>query len=271
LRFFLSLVLVFSTASVNAQENSSSFEPREITEPAGPASLNPQSLQQNSQPDQSQTPGSAGNPQSSPPKPGDQSTPAANQQPQRILGIMPNFRAVSAGSIPPPPTAKQSFIIATRNTFDYSSFFFVGVTSLMAEGRNTHAQLGKGLPGFGRYYWRGFVDKADGNYLVIFALPTLFHQDERYFSMGKGGFWKRLTYSASRVVITPNYEGHSSFNASEVLGRGIAQGVSLAYYPSQSRTFGQFASKYGYALLRDAMTNSFREFWPDLSRRILKK
>src|SRR3954463_9838451 len=34
--------------------------------------------------------------------------PASQQQPKRILGIMPNYRAVSAGAIPPPPTFKQS-------------------------------------------------------------------------------------------------------------------------------------------------------------------
>jgi len=46
----------------------------------------------------------------------------SKQQPKRILGIMPNYRAVSAGAIPPPPTPKQAFIIATKNSFDYSSF-----------------------------------------------------------------------------------------------------------------------------------------------------
>lgn len=151
---------------------------------------------------------------------------------------MPNFRAVSAGAIPPPPTPKQALIIATQNSFDYSSFIFVGITSLMAEGTNAYPQLGKGIAGFGRYYWRGFVDKTDGNYLVIFALPTVFHQDERYYAMGKGGFWKRAFYSASRIAITPDYNGHNSFNISELLGRAIAQGISVAYYPSQTRTAG---------------------------------
>src|SRR6185312_6546065 len=47
--------------------------------------------------------------------------PGPLQQPKRILGIMPNFRAVSAGTIPPPPTIGQSFKIATQNSFDYSS------------------------------------------------------------------------------------------------------------------------------------------------------
>jgi hypothetical protein len=184
---------------------------------------------------------------------------------------MPNFRAVSAGVIPPPPTPKQAFVIATKNSFDYSSFIFVGVTSIMAEGANDHAQLGKGMPGFWRYYWRGFVDKTDGNYLVIFALPTVFHQDERYYSLGRGSILKRIAYSTSRVLVTPNYQGHSSFNVSELLGRGIAQGISLAYYPSQTRTFGGIASKYGYAIGRDAFTNAFREFWPDIATHVLHR
>jgi len=184
---------------------------------------------------------------------------------------MPNFRAVSAGAIPPPPTPKQAFRIATQNSFDYSSFIFVGLTSAIAEGTDAHPQLGKGMPGFGRYYWRGFVDKADGNYLVIFALPTVFHQDERYFAMGHGGFWKRFTYSVSRVVITPNYEGHNSFNASELLGRGAAQAISLSYYPSKTRTAGAISAKFGYAILRDAATNAFREFWPDIAVHVLHR
>ena len=184
---------------------------------------------------------------------------------------MPNFRAVSAGVLPAPPTPKQAFIIATHNSFDYSSFIFVGITSGIAEWSDTHPQLGKGISGFGRYYWRGFVDKTDGNYLVIFALPTIFHQDERYFAKGEGGFRKRSIYSASRIFITPNYQGNNSFNFSEVLGRGIAQGVSATYYPSKSRTVGALATKYGYALMRDALTNTFREFWPDIAVHVLHR
>ena len=184
---------------------------------------------------------------------------------------MPNFRAVSAGAIAPPPTPKQAFVIATKNSFDYSSFVFVGLTSMIAEGSNAHPQLGKGVPGFGRYYWRGFLDKTDGNYLVIFALPTVFHQDERYYAKGSGNFLKRFTYSVSRILITPNYEGHNSFNASELLGRGMAQAVSISYYPSKTRTVGAISAKYGYALLRDAATNAFREFWPDIAVHVLHR
>lgn len=195
----------------------------------------------------------------------------SKQQPKRILGIMPNYRAVSAGEIPPPPTPKEAFGIATKNSFDYSSYVFVGITSLLAEGDDSHPQLGKGVAGFGRYYWRGFLDKTDGNYMVIFALPSLLHEDERYFAKGEGSVWKRALYASSRVVIVRTYSGNERFNNSEIFGRGIAQAISTTYYPSKTRTVGQISEKYAYALGRDALTNTFREFWPDIATHVLHR
>jgi hypothetical protein len=203
--------------------------------------------------------------------PANQGAPENKRQPKRILGLMPNFRAVSAGAMAAPPSAKQAFVIATQNSFDYSSFIFVGITSAVAEWSDAHPQLGEGMAGYGRYYWRGFADKTDGNYLVIFALPTVFHQDERYYALGKGSFWKRLTYSGTRVFVTPNYDGKNSFNVSELLGRGIAQGISLSYYPSKTRTASAISEKYAYAIGRDALTNIFREFWPDIAEHALHR
>lgn len=184
--------------------------------------------------------------------------PRSKEQPKRIMGIMPNYRAVSAGATPP-PTPKQAFKIATLNSFDYSSFVFVGITSALAEGTDAHPKLGDGMPGFGRYYWRGFLDKTDGNYLVIFALPSLLHQDQRYYAMGEGKFLKRAVYAATRILITPNYNGNNTLNASEIFGRGISQGISLSYYPSSDRTAGALATKYGWASTANhAGTNAAR-------------
>lgn len=192
-------------------------------------------------------------------------------EPRRILGIMPNWRAISAGVLPPPPTPRRAFVIATQNSFDYSSYIFVGITSLMAEGSNDHPQLGKGVPGFWGYYWRGFVDKTDGNYWVIWIMPTMTHEDERYYAKGEGSIFDRGIYAASRVLITPSYHGKNTFNASEVFGRGISQAISLTYYPSAEQSLGPFMEKYGYAVGRDAVTNVFREFWPDIDAHLFHR
>jgi hypothetical protein len=269
LRFLLPLALLLAVACASAQQGDLQSAPPALPDRA--ASLDAQKPPENAPSAESSTAAEATGPNESSAKPAGPVTPLSKEQPKRILGVMPNFRAVSAGALPPPPTPKQAFVLATKNSFDYSSFVFVGLTSAIAEGSDAHPELGKGMLGFGEYYWRGLVDKTDGNYLVIFVLPTIFHQDERYYALGEGGFWKRLTYSASRVVITPNYEGHNSFNISELLGRGMAQGISVAYYPSKSRTAGAIATKYGYAIMRDALTNTFREFWPDIAVHVLHR
>lgn len=186
-------------------------------------------------------------------------------QPKRILGIMPNYRAVSAGVKPPPATPRQAFGIATRQSFDYSAFIFVGLTSAIAEGQESHPALGKGIPGFWAYSWRGWVDKTDGNYWVVWALPTVLHEDERYYALGRGPVLKRAAYAVSRVFVTPDYNGHLTINGAELIGRGVAQGISTTYYPSSDRTASELATKYCYALLRDAATNAFRELWPDIA------
>ena len=260
------LFALLAVPALSAQDVGSSSAPPISLESAAPA--DPGALQGDNLPQDSTAPGDQNSPQTDQ-RP--QQNPAPPPQPKRILGLMPNFRAVSAGVTPPPPTPKQSFIVATRNSFDYSAFVFVGITSLLAEADNAHAQLGKGIAGYGRYYWRGYADKTDGNYWVIFLLPTILHQDERYYALGRGGVWKRLVYSSSRILITPSYHGHNGFNVSEILGRAISQGISLSYYPSQTRTPGALASKYGYAIGRDALTNVFREFWPDIAVHVLHR
>ncbi len=267
LHFLFRYAFILMAATAWAQQGDSSAIPPASPEAVQIASADAQNPPENSTPSQpaaSGTPNESGN--AARPE-----VPLSKQQPKRILGIMPNYRAVSAGAIPPPPTPKQAFKIATQNSFDYSSFVFVGITSALAEWTDAHPQLGEGMKGYGKYYWRGFLDKTDGNYLVIFALPTIFHQDERYYAKGEGGFFKRAIYAASRILITPNYHGHDSFNASEILGRGIAQGVSISYYPSHDRTGGALAEKYGYAIGRDALTNVFREFWPDIATHVLHR
>lgn len=99
----------------------------------------------------------------------------------------------------------------------------------------------------------------------------MFHQDERYFAKGEGPKWKRALYSSTRVLITPSYKGHNSFNVSELLGRGIAQGIAISYYPSTDHSPGEVVEKWGYAIIRDAATNAFREFWPDIATHVMHK
>lgn len=96
-------------------------------------------------------------------------------------------------------------------------------------------------------------------------MRSVLHEDERYYAKGEGGILHRGVYASTRVFITPDYHGENAVDASEIPGGGIANAISLTYYPSKEQTFGTFAEKYACAVGRDALTNSFREFWPDIA------
>ena len=140
--------------------------------------------------------------------------------------------------------------------------------SRLASHRHTTPEFHDGAAGYGRYYWHTYVDYIDENLWVEFLLPTALHQDSRYYTLGRGGFAKRLGYSLSRAVITRNDSGHETFNASEIFGAGAAAGISSLYYPSQERTFSKTYQLWLTNIAIDAGSNLFKEFWPDINNRV---
>src|SRR6202453_494566 len=187
------------------------------------------------------------------------------QQTKRILGIFPNFRAVSANVHLPPQSVKEKFFTASQDNFDYSAIFLPALVAGYSQATNATPEFHQGAAGYGRYFWHTYVDQTSENYFVEFIVPVITREDTRYYTLGSGGFWKRAGYSLSRAIITRNDEGHDTFNISEVVGAGAAAGVSNLYYPSRERTFSNTAEKWGQNVGIDAATFLFHEFWPDVN------
>jgi hypothetical protein len=190
------------------------------------------------------------------------------RQTKRILGIVPNFRAVSANEKLPPETVKEKFMDATRDSFDYSSIFFPAVIAAYNMDEHTTPQFHQGAAGFARYFWHSAVDQTSENYMVEFIFPTVTREDSRYYTLGHGGFFKRTGYALSRAVITRSNSGAEVFNISEIFGAGAAAGVSNLYYPSASRSVGNTTAEWVQDVGIDAGTFWFREFWPDINRHV---
>ena len=169
----------------------------------------------------------------------------------------------------PPQTIKDKFVTGTLDSLDYSAFIFVAIQAGVAEARNATPEFHHGAAGYGRYYWHTYADYVDENLWVEFLLPTVLHQDSRYYTLGRGGFAKRLGYSLSRAAITRKDNGHATFNASEIFGAGAAAGISSLYYPSQERTFTNTYQLWLTNIAIDAGSNLFKEFWPDINNRDL--
>ncbi len=211
-----------------------------------------------------------------PPDNDDQSTvPAAQQAPEsapyqtkRILGIIPNFRSVTADMKLPPQTDKQKLVTGLQDSFDYSSFIFAGVQAGASDATKATPQFGHGAVAYGRYYWHTLADQADENLWVESIIPAVTREDSRYYTLGHGGFVKRVGYSLSRAFITKSDAGSETFNASEIVGAGAAAGISTLYYPSADKTLTKTYQRWITSIVIDGATFTFKEFWPDVNRAI---
>jgi len=200
-----------------------------------------------------------------------QSTAAATNDPQqtkRILGVMPNFRSVSADTKLPPQSAKEKFIAAGHDTFDYSSFIIAGLQAGFAMNGNSYPEFHQGAAGYARYYWHTLADTADENFMVGGIGPVLFHQDNRFYTLGHGSIGHRALYAATRVLITRNDDGDNTFNSSEIIGSGAASGVSSLYYPTKYRTWTKVGQKWLTSDILDGASFTFKEFWPDINKKL---
>jgi hypothetical protein len=152
------------------------------------------------------------------------------KQPKRILGVFPNYRAVSVGVQLPTPSLREKFWLATQDSFDYSSFLSAGIIAGISQANGSYPEFGSGGKGFGRYYWHAVADQAVGNYMTEAIVPSLTHEDPRYFTLGHGGLFKRSGYAVSRLLITRTDSGGRTFNISEIVGNGAGAGISDTYY-----------------------------------------
>ena len=197
--------------------------------------------------------------------------PPANAQPKRIFFIIPNYRSVSAGIKLPPQSPKGKFVTATQDTFDYSGFILAILVAAEQDATAATPEFGSGGVGYGRYLWHSFADQGIENYSVEFLVPSLTHEDIRYYTLGQGSTGKRFVYALTRAFVTRADDGHETFNAGEIIGAGVAAGISNLYYPSRERTFGNTIDKYGTNVGIDAASFVLREFDQDIYRKFARK
>jgi hypothetical protein len=190
------------------------------------------------------------------------------KQNKRILGIVPNYRAVSANTHLPPLNFKGELWLATQDTFDYSDFIFVGALAGIDMAGKSQPTFGQGAEGFGKYYWHVFVDGGIENYMTEAVIPAATKEDPRYYTMGKGGFFKRTGYAVTRLFITRTNSAKSTFNLSEIVGAGAAAGIGNTYYPAQNNQWVKTYQRWGTQVGLDGAFNVLKEFWPDVNHAI---
>jgi hypothetical protein len=155
------------------------------------------------------------------------------------------------------------FLTSTYSPYTFASAAFQA-TEAQATGQWPH--YGGGMQGWGKRLGATLANTESRRFIQGFALSTILHQDPRYFPAPKQRFFSRAWYSATRVVITKNDNGNSTFNTSEFLGALFTSALQNSYYPKHDRTLGDTMNRFGGALSSDATGYLLREFTPDMKR-----
>ena len=189
---------------------------------------------------------------------------------KRAFGVLPNYRTAD-GSLPfSPISAKYKMTIAVKDSFDGPLYATGAVFATIYHLENQNPSFGQGLKGYAHRYITAFGDQAIGNMMTEGVMPSLLHQDPRYFRRGSGSTKSRLGYALTRIFVCKNDKGNWTLNSSELLGNAVGTAISNAYYPD-TRTAHENAEKFLIQLGTDALSQVLKEFWPDVKRKWFNK
>jgi hypothetical protein len=194
-----------------------------------------------------------------------------DQEHQRVLGIVPNFNTsyvYGAASL----SAKQKFELAFRSQIDPVAFGVAGFVALIGQAEPSHPGYGGGWGGYAKRYGQTYTDSFDGQMIGNALLPSILHQDPRYFRLGRGSTKRRILYALGTNVITRHdVTGKWEPNYSNIMGNFISGAISNAYIPEQDRGFSSTITGGLTVLVEGGAGSMFQEFWPDICRHFLHK
>jgi hypothetical protein len=190
----------------------------------------------------------------------------------RLFWVFPNFLTIEMTDQVPPLTVREKFETQVRGLIDPSEFVLTAIVAGLGQASNSIPEYGQGFEGYAKRYVTAYADNAVENMMSSAVLPSLLHQDPRYYQLGHGGFARRTWHAFSRLFITRSDAGQDQFNFSEVFGAGMAAVISdYGYHPSGDQSAGNVANVWGTQMGLDYMTYMLKEFWPDLRRKFERK
>jgi len=168
------------------------------------------------------------------------------EEQQRVLGFIPNVYVVYEPH-PEPLTARMKFELAYKDLTH--PVFFARTAALagfeQAAGLRNYPQNTRG---YGERLGTGLADGATEGLIGNAILPSLLHQDPRYFYQGSGTKKSRALHAMFAAFICKGDNGKTQPNYSTWGGSLISSSISLAYYPSSDRNAQHVFRTFGIGM-----------------------
>ena len=167
-----------------------------------------------------------------------------------------------------PMTWQQKGYLALHELVDPANIGTVLGISAVTIGSDSHTAYGPGLKGYGKSVGVSLLQDATAQFFGVFAIPSIVHQDPRYYRMPHARFAKRLFYSISRTAISRSDNGRSIPNYGTLLVYPISAEIDNLYvpgiHPDGPSTVARIFTGYGL----DPINNLLNEFLPDVASRV---
>ncbi len=169
------------------------------------------------------------------------------EEQQRVLGFIPNVYVVYEPH-PEPLTTRMKFQLAYKD-LTHPVFFARTAAWAGIEQAGGLRDYPKNARGFGDRLGTGLADGVTEGLIGNAILPSLLHQDPRYFYQGSGTRKSRALHAALAAFICKGDNGKWQPNYSTWGGSLMSSSISLAYYPDSDRNarhvFGNFGIGMG--------------------------
>jgi hypothetical protein len=156
------------------------------------------------------------------------------EEQQRVLGFIPNFYVVYDSKNAVPLTTKLKFQMAYKAASDPISVVGAAALAGMNQSGDT-PNYRQGAIGYGERFGAVYADGVSDIMFGGAILPSLLHQDPRYFYQGSGSTKSRLMHAISAPFICRGDNGKNEINFSSMGGDLMSGALSNAYYPESNR------------------------------------
>ena len=180
------------------------------------------------------------------------------EEQQRIFGIIPNFYVVYNHDAAP-LTAKLKFRLATKVLVDPVTIIGVATFAGINQAAD-NPNYGQGAKGYAERFGAGYADGAIDIMVGGAILPSLLHQDPRYFYQGTGTNKSRALHALSSPFVCRGDNGRLQPNYSTIGGDLASAALANVYYPESNRGPGLFLGNFFIATGQRALANVAQEF-----------
>lgn len=197
-----------------------------------------------------------------------------------VLVVLLGFFAVSVSG---QDSATPSYLIATpssvpddnfqyylKQTFGPSAYFGAAVSGGWNQWRNSPAEWGRGSDGFGKRMASAYARRTIKNSLdlgVASYRGEVLHYDRCQCS----GVWPRTGHALIRTFIRKTEDGGQTFAVGRFVGAYGSGLLSNTWYPDSRNDFGRGMLRGTTCIGIDLGRNVFREFWPDIKRKLFRR